>query len=198
MTLLNSLERITINNPLRALVQRRVETQWFIEQGGVLPGATVLELGCGRGVGVQILFDTFGVRRVDAFDLDPKMITLAQQKLAPYQERLRLFVGDATKIDAPDASYDAVFDFAIIHHIPNWRDAITEVSRVLKPNGKFYASEVLKRFITHPLWKRAFHHPQQDRFDQDTFAQSLEENGLKVLAMRHLYQQVGIFVAEKK
>ena len=198
MTLLNSLERITVNNPIRALVQRRVEARWFIAQGGVLPGAKVLELGCGRGVGAQILFDTFGVRCVDAFDLDPKMVAIAQQKLAFYQDRLRLFVGDATAIDAPDASYDAVFDFAIIHHIPNWREAIKEVHRVLKPNGKFYASEVLQKFITHPLWKRAFHHPQHDRFDADTFTQALEEQGLAVLATKNLYQQVGIFFAEKR
>ena len=197
MTLLNSLERLAVNNPLRALVQRRVEAQWFLAQGGVLPGATVLELGCGRGIGAQILLDTFGARRVEAFDLDPRMIAAAQQKLAPYEDRLRLFVGDATKIDAPDASYDAVFDFAILHHIPNWRDAIREVSRVLKPNGRFYASEVLRRFITHPVWRRAFHHPQQDRFDADTFAQALTESGFQVLASQHLYQQVGIFFAEK-
>jgi ubiquinone/menaquinone biosynthesis C-methylase UbiE len=198
MTLLNSIERITVNNPIRELFQRRIEAQWFIEHGGVLPGKHALELGCGRGVGAQILFDTFGVRSLDAFDLDPKMIDEAQRKLAPYQNRLRLFVGDATQIDAPDNHYDAVFEFAIIHHIPNWRDAIKEVSRVLKPSGKFYASEVLRSFITNPLWKRVFDHPQNDRFDSAEFVKALEENGLRVIASKHLFEQVGIFLAEKK
>ena len=37
-----------------------------------------------------------------------------------------------------------MFDFGIIHHVPQWRRALAEVARVLKPGGRFYAEEVLR------------------------------------------------------
>jgi len=42
--------------------------------GGAAQGATALELGCGRGVGTELVLDVFGAAHVDAFDLDPEMV----------------------------------------------------------------------------------------------------------------------------
>jgi ubiquinone/menaquinone biosynthesis C-methylase UbiE len=50
-----------------------------------------------------------------------------------------------TAIAVPDSRYDAVFDFGIIHHVPDWRAAVAEVARVLRPQGRFYAEEVFGR-----------------------------------------------------
>jgi ubiquinone/menaquinone biosynthesis C-methylase UbiE len=197
MTLLNSLERLAVNNPVRALVQRRVEADWFIGQGGVLPNQRVLEIGCGRGVGIQIIFDTFGARHIDAFDLDPKMVEAARQTLSHFGDKLSVSVGDATHINAPDSTYDAVFDFAIIHHIPNWRDALKEIHRVLRPGGKLFASEVLRDFISHPIWRRVFDHPQSDRFDVQTFSDALTSAGFRVHATKDFYRQAALFYATK-
>jgi hypothetical protein len=58
-----------MNNPLRAAVQRRVETRWLLDLGGPLHGGVALEVGCGRGV--EIILDRFQAGRVDGFDLDP-------------------------------------------------------------------------------------------------------------------------------
>ena len=49
------------------------------------------------------------------------MVARARQRLAPRGEQVRLWVGDVTCIEAEDATYDAVVDFGIIHHIPDWR-----------------------------------------------------------------------------
>ena len=137
--ILNSIEKALMNNPVRALAQRRYEAPLMLRLGGRIEGLKVLEIGCGRGVGTEIIFEQFGAGEVHAFDLDPQMIGLAQRRLAKYPPaRLRLFVGDAETIDAPNAAFDAVFDFGIIHHIPVWQNAIKEIARVLKPNGRFY------------------------------------------------------------
>jgi ubiquinone/menaquinone biosynthesis C-methylase UbiE len=193
--LLNAIEKAMMNNPVRAAVQRHFEASRLLRMGGPVPGGTVLEIGCGRGVGTAILFDRFGASRVDAFDLDPHMVALARRLLA--QRNARVFVGDATSIDALDATYDAVFDFAIVHHVPRWRDALGEVRRVLKPGGRFYAEEVLARFIHHPLWSRVLDHPMEDRFDYDTFARGLAEAGLRVTASHEAFGQFAWFVAER-
>ena len=151
--LLNAVEKTLMNNPVRAAVQRHFEARRLLDLGGPVAGGKVLEIGCGRGVGVEIILDLFGARVVDAFDLDPDMVALARARHAAEGDRVRLWVGDAEKIQAGDSSYDAVFDFGIIHHVPAWRNAVREVARVLKPGGRFYAEEVLAPFIHHPLWR---------------------------------------------
>jgi SAM-dependent methyltransferase len=102
---LNTLEFALMNNPVRAASQRRIETPLLIGPDGTLAGKQVLEVGCGRGVGVEILLG-HGAASVAGFDLDPAMVALAQKRLAQYGARV--WVGDAARIAAPDASFDAV------------------------------------------------------------------------------------------
>jgi ubiquinone/menaquinone biosynthesis C-methylase UbiE len=163
--------------------------------GGLMSGGHALEIGCGRGVGAELIFDRFGAERVDAFDLDPRMVELARRRLAG--RNARLFVGDVTRIDAADATYDAAFDFAIIHHVPVWRNALREVFRVLKPGARFYAEEVLERFIHNRFWRRLLDHPMENRFDRAGFAQGLEETGFVVEDSREFLNQFAWFVARK-
>ena len=195
--LLNSVEKLMMNNPVRSAVQRWVEAPRLVALGGPLPGGRVLEVGCGRGVGVELLLERFGAEHVAAFDLDPDMVRRAGDRLARYGDRVRLWSGDVTAIDAPDETYDAVFDFAIIHHVPRWRDAVAEVFRVLRPGGCFYAEEVLARFIHNPLWSRVLEHPMEDRFDAFEFATALRQAGFEVKGRRELLGQFAWFAARK-
>jgi ubiquinone/menaquinone biosynthesis C-methylase UbiE len=195
---LNRVEFALMNNPVRAAVQRRVEAKKLLEMGGAMGGGTALEIGCGRGVGVEIILDLFGAERVDAFDLDSRMIDRARRRLRSRKEQVRLWTGDATSIPANDGTYHAVFDFGIIHHIPNWRNAIAEVGRVLRPRGRFYAEEPFGSFITRRSVQRLLEHPEQDRFDHDQFCATLTEAGLDLIASSQLWGAGGWFVAEKQ
>ncbi len=169
----------------------------LLDLGGRLAGGKALEVGCGRGVGVEVILDLFGAGSVDAFDLDPDMVALARARHAARGSRVRLWVGDAERIQAEDATYDAVFDFAIIHHVPAWRNALREVARVLKPGGRFYAEEVLAPFIHHPVWRRVLDHPMEDRFDRRGFEGGLAEAGLEVLGSNQVLKSFAWFVAVK-
>ena len=179
--ILNTIEKALMNNPVRALVQRHHEAAMMLRLGGRVEGMKALEIGCGRGVGTEIIFEQFGAQEVHACDLDPQMIGLAQRRLAKYPPaRLRLFVGDAETIDAPDAAFDAVFDFAIIHHIPVWQNAIKEIARVLKPNGRFYFEEVTKQALDRWFYRTFLKHPAENRFTGAQFVAGLETHGIRV------------------
>ena len=194
---LNRLEFALMNNPLRAAIQRYVEAPQLLQMGGVMAGGRALELGCGRGVGTELILDVFRAERVDAFDLDPRMVALARKRLVPRGSKAHLWVGDATAIPVVSGTYDAVFDFGIIHHIPQWRQALREVTRVLKPGGRFYAEEVLARFINHPIMKRLLYHPRADRFDALSFQAGLTEAGLLQHKSRQFVGAIGWFTAAR-
>jgi len=177
---LNRIEKFLMNNPIRAAVQRR-EAALLERLGGRTAGARVLEVGCGRGVGTELIFQRFGAASVQAFDLDPDMVAQARRRLGGYAaDRLQLAVGDATAIDAADASFDAVFDFAIIHHIPDWRAALAEVRRVLRPGGRFFFEEVTRHALQRWSYRTFLEHPTHDRFSGEELVAELERHGLHV------------------
>ncbi len=178
---LNRIEKMLMNNPVRALVQQKHEAAMMERLGGRVEGERVLEIGCGRGVGTEIIFARFKAREVHAFDLDPEMIELARGRLANYpRERLRLFVGDAAAIEAEDDAYAAVFDFGIIHHIPAWQRAVAEVARVLKPGGRFFFEEVTRQALSRWFYRAFLEHPKENRFSRDEFIAELERQGIAV------------------
>ncbi|MBW2421394.1 MAG: class I SAM-dependent methyltransferase [Deltaproteobacteria bacterium] len=193
---LNRVEKLMMNNPIRSRLQR-LEADQLRKMGGCVEGGHVLEVGCGRGAGTQLILATFGATSVDAFDFDPDMVRRARKRLAPHGDRVRVWQGDITSIEADDDSYDAVFDFAIIHHVPRWRDALVEVLRVLKPGGRFFSEEVLRDFIHHPLWSRVLDHPMEDRFDHDEFRDALASGGFEVVATQPVRRDMAFFVADK-
>ncbi len=195
--LLNDFERKLTNSPVRRLLQRQLEVPWFLRNGSDVRGGYALELGCGQGIGIDLIFKHFGVKQLDAFDLDPRMVELARSRQRHRGDSLRIWQGDATAIASPDDRYDAVFDFEIIHHVPDWRQALAEVYRVLKPGGRFYAGEILKHSILNPLVARLFEHPMEDRFGHMDFCEALSITGFRVDAARGLGDYVGWYVASK-
>ncbi|NNE66225.1 MAG: class I SAM-dependent methyltransferase [Pyrinomonadaceae bacterium] len=179
--ILNTAEKLLMNNPIRSFIQWNKEAAMFEEMGGKVSGHKVLEIGCGRGIGTEIILDHFEAGEVHAFDLDPYMIELAKKRLSGISgEKLNLFVGDAENIDAPNNTYDSVFDFGIVHHIPQWQNSIKEIARVLKPGGKFYFEEVTQKALNRWFYRTFLEHPTENRFSGKQFVAELEESGIQV------------------
>lgn len=187
---LNLLERLFIVNPLRPLLQRHLEARQLFRLGGPTGGGRALEIGCGAGAGVDLIEAMFGAAAVDAFDMDGRMVAQLRRRRLQRRRDSRAWVGNVRRIPVRDESYDAVFNFGVIHHVLDWRAGLREVSRVLKPGGRFYCEEILARYITHPVLGRLMRHPQEDRFDGATFRAALAQSGFTVKAARemaHLY-----------
>jgi SAM-dependent methyltransferase len=102
-----------------------------------------------------MLIHRLGAGCVDAVDCDPVMVRLATSRLAADRSggRANVRVGDMTATGARPESYDAVVDLGALHLEPNWRGALHEVRRVLRPGGRFYFEEIVRpsRQVLVPL-----------------------------------------------
>ena len=180
--ILNSAEKLLLNNPIRRAVQRHYEIPLLLRMSHRLDGKRVLEIGCGQGFGIELILTHFGAATVTGIDLDPDMIARAQRRIQPYADRASIAIGDVTAIQAPDASFDAVFDFGIIHHVSVWQHAIREVKRVIKPGGLFLFEEVSKQALDRWLYRTFFDHPTENRFTPSQFVAELNAQGFSLNA----------------
>ncbi|WP_306357955.1 MULTISPECIES: bifunctional 2-polyprenyl-6-hydroxyphenol methylase/3-demethylubiquinol 3-O-methyltransferase UbiG [unclassified Nocardia] len=175
---LNAIERVAMNNPARAAHQHHREAAWFRRlAAGDLAGRSVLEVGCGRGVGVEVLQDRLGAERVTAFDFDPAMVDLARDRLSG-RDNVIVSEGDVCEIREPAASFDIVADFGIIHHVPEWQLGIAEMARVLRPGGTVLFEEVPRHILDTWVMRTFTVHPRENRFEAEEFAAELARNGL--------------------
>jgi SAM-dependent methyltransferase len=178
---LTRLGKLGLNSPTRAFAQRRVVAPLLERLGGRVDGGRALELGCGRGVGGELILERFGAAQLELVDIDPDMVGRARRRLAG-RAGMCVSVGDATRIEASDGSFDAVFDFGAIHQVPEWPAAVAEVRRVLKPGARFFFEEVASPLLRWTLrftvdgWP-----PSQGRpFSREAFLSELEAQGLSV------------------
>lgn len=101
--------------------------------GGELRGrGRVLEIGVGTGL-IALPLHEAGVPIV-GIDLSASMLRKLGEK-AGGRARFPLVIGDATCLPFPDDAFGGAIGRHVLHLIPNWRDAVTELVRTVRPGG---------------------------------------------------------------
>ncbi|WP_214793011.1 MULTISPECIES: methyltransferase domain-containing protein [unclassified Exiguobacterium] len=119
--------------------QHRIEVEWTINQLQMHPNATVLELGCGAGDALATILQQREDVTVIGLDRSKTVLASAEKRNATSIRtgRAHLIQGDVHQLKIDDTSIDHVFS---VHTLYFWEDVATvlsEIKRVLKPNGTF-------------------------------------------------------------
>lgn len=122
------------------------------KQLGVVEGFHILDAGCGPGFLSHHLYQK-GAERVVSFDISPKMIELAKNRIG---ERANCVVADMAKplTFLRDEEFDLIVSSLAIDYVYDWSIPLAEFFRVLKRKGRLVFS------IQHPLGAYNWYKPK--------------------------------------
>ena len=133
----------------------------------VVPGNSVLEVGCGTGTLTLAAKRQAGpTGKVCGIDIIPGMIEVSQHKAAQAKEDITFQLGCIDNIPFPENQFDVVLCSFMIFHMSETtrRKGITEIHRVLKPQGRWLVLDLalppqpLQRFIAQKLFGGMLQH----------------------------------------
>lgn len=101
------------------------------------PGEKLLDVGCGTGSLLKVAKRLHPDNEMIGIDIDKKVLEIARKKLASAE--IQLINTGAESLPFPDKSFDVVVSTLIFHHLPTEikKKALSEIKRVLKPDGCF-------------------------------------------------------------
>ena len=194
---LNSIERLVVNNPLRRAGQF-LEMQWFSRRWPVSQGARILEIGCGRGAGAQLIIKNFSPDLLCLMDLDIQMVSKARNFLSTIKKNnIKYLNASATFLPFNPDTFDAIFGFGFLHHVPDWQQSIKEIARVLRAGGTYYMEELYPQTYQNFITRHLLVHPETNRFGSPDLINAIQNEGLDI-AHRLEVKGVGILAIIKK
>ena len=131
---MSALEKAFCRSTPWTLFTSRVILPWALQ--GLRPDGELLELGAGSGGMAAAMKSTFPDLRVTATDIDPAMVEAARKRLHGRAD-IRVEQADVTQLAYDEDSFDFVASYLMLHHVIDWRRALDEVTRVLRPGGTF-------------------------------------------------------------
>jgi len=96
-------------------------------------GKKVLEIGCGNGAD-GAMFASHGADYTGV-DLTEAAVDATRRHLATRHLPGTAHIDNAEQLSFPDASFDIVYSWGVLHHTPDIDRAVREVHRVLRPGG---------------------------------------------------------------
>jgi ubiquinone/menaquinone biosynthesis C-methylase UbiE len=153
------------------LGREHVLREMTVNLAQVKPGDSVLEVGCGTGsLTLAAKRQAGAAGKVFGIDIIPGMIEVSRQKAAQANLDVTFQTGSIDDIPFPANEFDVVMCSFMIFHMsePLRRKGITEIYRVLKPQGRLLVLDLalptqpLPRAIAHLLFGSALRHDVRD------------------------------------
>jgi ubiquinone/menaquinone biosynthesis C-methylase UbiE len=113
------------------------DAQWTLSLLDIQPQDNILEIGFGPGVSTQLASEKASKGFVAGIDHSKAMVQVASQRNAAAIQAglMELKQAEVSSLPYPDQSFDLVFSLHSIYFWPKPVDCLTEIKRVLKPDG---------------------------------------------------------------
>lgn len=140
---------------------------------GDVDGKTVLDIGCGEGRFARML----AARGARVLGLDPTLglIARARERSEGAIDTVRAVAG---QLPLAPASIDLVASYVMLVDVPDFREAIAEMARVLRPGGTVAVSNVSFMSVATGWVRdaagRRLHYPVDDYFSERPVSLSWE------------------------
>lgn len=152
----------------------------------------VLDIGCGTGRLLNRLTAQFPTLLGIGCDLSPEMLKQARQS-NQHRPRLIFVRGNAASLPFANGQFDTAFNTISFLHYPAPEPVFAEISRVLKPQGRFYLADwqvgCLNSFPLTPDGIRFYTFEQRERLGAAV--------GLQCLGHYYLLAGVALSIFEK-
>jgi ubiquinone/menaquinone biosynthesis C-methylase UbiE len=128
-------------------VDHKVLTQWTLEELRLEDNDSVLDIGCGSGMAIQMINTVATRGYVVGIDYSPVMIKQAIKKnrLAIKKEKTKIIQGNVSELPFADASFDKICAIETFYFWPDPPKNLQEVKRVMKPGAvAAFAMEISK------------------------------------------------------
>ena len=115
-------------------------------EGSDITGCTVLDVGCGLGAIDVLLVGEYQAASVTGIDIDPTLLASMRNRIeqARMADRIRCLQVAGGVLPFAEATFDVVFSKDSLVQIPDKTAIFREVLRVLRPAGRFMASDWLR------------------------------------------------------
>ncbi len=122
----------------------------------------LLDVGCGPGVSTFALAERLGPSvEVLGVDLSARMIGRAKKRLAalgPSMAHVRFQIGDAARLDLPDAHFDLITGHSFLYLVHDRSAVLRELRRVMRPGGTLVLMEPARETSLAQAAMRALPH----------------------------------------
>ena len=136
---------------LRSHRWRTVDNSAAYVRAHLVPGASVLDVGCGPGTITAAIAALVAPGRVVGLDPSADVVDAARQAAAAAGVEVEVVVGDVYALDQPDGAFDVVHAHQVLQHLADPAAALREMRRVCRPGGIVAARDSIYRsFAWHP------------------------------------------------
>lgn len=146
----------------------------------------ILDVGCGWGMLSSYLAECGS--SVAAIDNDPECIRHTDELARRHAVKVACKIGDAQKLDFPDASFDLIIWEETLEHLEEPLAALKEGMRVLKQNGKFVLTVPnLRSLRARIFWllardKEMLHPDHKYNFNRESLTDLINKAGFKIIS----------------
>ncbi|MDO8754418.1 MAG: class I SAM-dependent methyltransferase, partial [Anaerolineales bacterium] len=92
-----------------------------------------IDIGCGTGTNIITLANAGW--QVTGFDFASRAVQIAKRKIKKAGIQAKVFVDDATIMKNISGQFDLALDIGCFHGIENKQEYLTQLTRILAPNG---------------------------------------------------------------